>query len=115
MRKSKRTSHGGTPNRNWAELPDDITASILSRLGTLEILQRAQRVCMTWRRVCKENSLVWQSIHIQNYDHYYINMDKICRHVVDLSSGHLVDISIENIATDQLLNYMAEKYISNFF
>ncbi|PRQ29574.1 putative F-box domain, leucine-rich repeat domain, L domain-containing protein [Rosa chinensis] len=109
MRKSsRRTAHGGR-HRNWTELPDDITASILSRLGTLEILRTAQRVCMTWRRICKDNSLVWQSIYI--HDEHYIDMsylDKICRHVIDLSSGNLVDISIEYIGTDQLLKYMAE-------
>nr|XP_011468353.1 PREDICTED: putative F-box/LRR-repeat protein 23 [Fragaria vesca subsp. vesca] len=107
MRKSRRTAQGG---RNWTELPDDITASILSRLKTVEILRTAQRVCMTWRRICKENSLVWQSIDI--LDERYINlnydMDKVCRHVIDLSSGNLVDISIEYIGTDQLLKYLAE-------
>ncbi|KAL6201478.1 hypothetical protein ACLB2K_025192 [Fragaria x ananassa] len=112
MRKSRRTAHGGRNQnrRNWTELPDDITASILSRLKTVEILWTAQRVCMTWRRICKENSLVWQSIDI--LDERYINlnydMDKICRNVIDLSSGNLVDISIEYIGTDQLLKYLAE-------
>ncbi|KAL6206554.1 hypothetical protein ACLB2K_023802 [Fragaria x ananassa] len=108
VRKSRRTAQGG---RNWTELPDDITASILSRLKTVEILRTAQRVCMTWRRICKENSLVWQSIDI--LDERYINlnydMDKVCRHVIDLSSGNLVDISIEYIGTDQLLKYLAER------
>lgn len=114
MRKSRRTAHGGRNQnrRNWTELPDDITASILSRLKTVEILRTAQRVCMTWRRICKENSLVWQSIDI--LDERYINlnydMDKVCRHVIDLSSGNLVDISIEYIGTDQLLKYLAERY-----
>ncbi|XP_050368804.1 uncharacterized protein LOC126786883 [Argentina anserina] len=64
---------------------------------------------MTWRRICKENSLVWKSIDIHDEDYINMNyMDKICRRVIEHSSGHLVHISIECVGTDQLLKYMAE-------
>ncbi|CAA0393528.1 putative F-box domain-containing protein [Arabidopsis thaliana] len=47
--------------RNWAELLPELTASILHRLGVVEILENAQKVCRPWRRVCKDPSM-WRKI-----------------------------------------------------
>ncbi|XP_022748737.1 putative F-box/LRR-repeat protein 22 [Durio zibethinus] len=44
--------------RNWLELPLDVTASNLSRLGAFEI------VCSQWRKICKEP--LWRSIDMRN-------------------------------------------------
>ena len=43
--------------RNWLELPRDVTASILKRLGAVEILETVQKVCMLWRSLCKDPSM----------------------------------------------------------
>ncbi|XP_004300559.1 PREDICTED: F-box protein SKIP19-like [Fragaria vesca subsp. vesca] len=94
--------------RNWLELPEDVTASILSRLDAIAILTRAQKVCMKWRRICKDR-LMWRTIDMRNdgflrdYDFY---LEKMCRHGVDLSSGGLVDINVEHFGTDELLKYI---------
>ncbi|CAN6980190.1 unnamed protein product [Brassica oleracea var. botrytis] len=42
----KRGRHG-----NWADLPPELMSSILLRI---DVLENAQRVCRSWRRVCKD-------------------------------------------------------------
>ncbi|XP_059315402.1 F-box protein SKIP19-like [Lycium ferocissimum] len=108
----------------WLELPVEIWAYILHKLGAIEILLRAQNVCTTWRRACKDPSMwrvidcrvstsMWHVIHSKRSE--YINFDKwhflveMCRHAVDRSQGELVDIRLEFYATDELLAYVVER------
>ncbi|KAE8670623.1 putative F-box/LRR-repeat protein 23 [Hibiscus syriacus] len=98
--------------RNWLELPPDVTASILSRLGAIEILSSAQDVCSQWRKICKDPSM-WRSIDMRNlgeWDKDYVH-EKMCFHAVDHSCGHLLDINIEYFGTDDLLLYIAERSV----
>ncbi|ESQ38045.1 hypothetical protein EUTSA_v10028845mg [Eutrema salsugineum] len=96
---------------NWAELPPELTSSILHRLGAIEILEKAQKVCRSWRRVCKDPSM-WRKIDMDNlgdlgsmgYD-----LEVMCRHAVDRSQGGLVEIDIWYFGTDELLNYIADR------
>ncbi|KAL0746368.1 hypothetical protein Bca101_028370 [Brassica carinata] len=82
--------------RSWAELPSELTLSILSRLDTIDILENAQKVCTSWHRVCKDPAM-WRKIVIPRdigdlvYDLKYVAM---CRHAVDRSQGGLVEIDI---------------------
>ncbi|XP_051136344.1 F-box protein SKIP19-like [Andrographis paniculata] len=89
----------------WLDLPRDITAAILHRLGAFEILTSAQNVCKSWRSVCQDPAL-WRSIDMQNpgdpWETQY-NLDKMCCHAVDRSQGQLTDISIEYFGSDDLL------------
>ncbi|KAL1188343.1 F-box protein SKIP19 [Cardamine amara subsp. amara] len=94
--------------RNWAELPPELISSILHRLGAIEILENAQKVCISWRRVCKEPSM-WRKIEMVNLpicDYDYVSM---CRHAVDRSQGGLVEIEIWEFGSDYLLNYIADR------
>ncbi|KAF3962849.1 hypothetical protein CMV_012689 [Castanea mollissima] len=93
--------------RNWQELPRDVTASILQRLGAIEILDSAQKVCMHWRNVCKDPSM-WRAIDMRNHEDLDTPFDpeKMCRHAIDRSSGQLRDITIEHFGTDDLLNHI---------
>ncbi|KAL6200305.1 hypothetical protein ACLB2K_030087 [Fragaria x ananassa] len=77
----------------WVELPDDVTMSILSRLGTVDILDNAQKVCMKWRKICKE--MKWATIDMRNdfAPDITFNYDKMCHHVVDLSCEFEIDIT----------------------
>ncbi|CAH8391004.1 unnamed protein product [Eruca vesicaria subsp. sativa] len=107
--------------RNWAELPDGLTSSILSRLDTVDILENAQKVCTSWRRVCK-NPAMFRKIDMRNSEDmgYSIeiikivmgisgdNLEIMCRHAVDRSQGGLVEINIRHIGSDSLLNYIAD-------
>ncbi|XP_041027034.1 putative F-box/LRR-repeat protein 23 [Juglans microcarpa x Juglans regia] len=96
--------------RNWLELPRDVTVSILLRLGAIEILTSAQRVCLLWRNLCKDPSM-WRKIDMRNlgdlWDMPY-DLETMCRHAVDRSCGQLVDINVEYFGTDELLHYIAE-------
>ncbi|KAG2330731.1 hypothetical protein Bca4012_019672 [Brassica carinata] len=74
---------------NWAELPYELKSSILSSLCTVDVLENAQKVCTSWRHVCKDPKM-WQKIDM-----------------VDRSQGGLVEIDISYFGTDSLLNYFA--------
>lgn len=68
---------------NWLELPRDITANILQKVGVVEIVTSACLVCPLW----------W----------------KICRYAVERSLGHLEDIDIQYFGTDDLLKFIAHR------
>ncbi|XP_059292359.1 F-box protein SKIP19-like [Lycium ferocissimum] len=96
----------------WLELPSEITSTILQKLGTIEILRNADKVCTTWRRLCQEPAM-WRVIKMQNAGADFWDseddLEKICRQAVDRSQGQLIDISLEYFGTDDLLNYIAER------
>ncbi|CAA0393541.1 F-box protein SKIP19 [Arabidopsis thaliana] len=96
---------------NWTELPPELTSAILHRLGAIEILENAQKVCRSWRRVCKDPSM-WRKIDMHNLgdlDDMDYNLEIMCRHAVDRSQGGLVDIGIWYFGTVDLLNYIAHR------
>ncbi|KAG8384374.1 hypothetical protein BUALT_Bualt04G0111500 [Buddleja alternifolia] len=96
------------PPPPWADLPIDVTANILHRLGAIDILENAEKVCTTWRRVCRDPGM-WRVINMKNsaYHHDMLyNLDIMCRHAVDRSEGQLIDINIEYFGTDYLLHYI---------
>ncbi|KAI3685583.1 hypothetical protein L6452_34832 [Arctium lappa] len=97
------------PTRNWLELPSDVMANILSRVHVLDILENAQKVCTTWRKICKDPCM-WRVICM---DYWYKNdMSKdlaMCKHAVDLSQGQLIDITIGDFGDDEILQYVADR------
>ncbi|VVB07866.1 unnamed protein product [Arabis nemorensis] len=98
--------------RDWADIPPELTSSILLRLGTIEIVENAQKVCKSWRRVCKDPSM-WKKIDMHNLgDLGSMNYDLeiMCRHAVDRSQGGLIKIDVWYFGTDHLLNYIAERF-----
>ncbi|XP_004306414.1 PREDICTED: putative F-box/LRR-repeat protein 23 [Fragaria vesca subsp. vesca] len=105
---------GNQNPRSWIDLPEDVTASILLRLGTIEILVTALNVCTTWRRICKE-SRMWHTIDICDVSVYgklpsRYPMDRMCRKAIDLTCGNLVNISVHNFGSDDLLKYITDRY-----
>ncbi|KAL0011790.1 hypothetical protein SO802_006898 [Lithocarpus litseifolius] len=73
--------------RNWLDLPKDVTVSILQRLGAINILESAQKVCMLWRNICKDPSM-WRAIDMQNLDDLHnmpYNLKIMCIHAIDCS------------------------------
>ncbi|KAG2330732.1 hypothetical protein Bca4012_019673 [Brassica carinata] len=92
---------------NWAELPSDLTSSILRRLDSIDILENAQKVCTSWYRVCKDPAM-WRKIDIFNFLDKGHNLEIMCRHAVDRSQGGLLEIDIWCLGTDSLINYVAD-------
>ncbi|KAA8519420.1 hypothetical protein F0562_013705 [Nyssa sinensis] len=97
--------------RNWLELPPELMAMILHRLGAIDILTVAQKVCMTWRNICKEPAM-WRTIDMQNlgdlWDMEY-DLEIMARHAINRSCGQLVDINVEYFGTDELLQYITDR------
>ncbi|KAL1195421.1 F-box protein SKIP19 [Cardamine amara subsp. amara] len=96
--------------RNWAELPSELMSPIMIRLGTIEILKNAQKVCTSWRRLSKDPSM-WRKIVMQNpgdFGSMKYDLEIMCRHAVDRSQGGLVEINIWHFGTDNLLKYIAD-------
>ncbi|WZZ56764.1 hypothetical protein YC2023_056871 [Brassica napus] len=94
-------------HRNWADLPPELTSLILQRLGAVEIVEKAEKVCRSWRSVGKDPSM-WRKIEMRSLDpwqHKY--HEKMCRHAVDRSQGGLVEIHPWNFCTNSLLSYIA--------
>ncbi|WOH12081.1 hypothetical protein DCAR_0831580 [Daucus carota subsp. sativus] len=107
-----------TPHRNWLELPADLTSSILQRLGTVGVLVSARKVCKTWRTICSDPSM-WRVVNLGYSDNSaYLKdfdcsldsgMEKLAKKAVDLSCGELVEFRIEDFASDELLQYIANR------
>ncbi|KAG7959744.1 hypothetical protein I3843_10G084700 [Carya illinoinensis] len=96
--------------RNWLDLPQEVTESILKRLGVIEILTSAQKVCLLWRKICKGPSM-WRTINMAAYQDSWsmpYDLEDMCRHAVDLSCGQLVGIKLGSFCTDDLLKYVTE-------
>ncbi|KAH0911800.1 hypothetical protein HID58_035121 [Brassica napus] len=98
--------------RDWAGLPPELTWSILSRLGTVDILEKAQKVCKSWHSVCEEPSM-WRKINMHNDLGFMDSLTRsrhvaMCRNAVDRSQGGLVEIDIWYFCTDSLLNHIAD-------
>ncbi|KAF8083983.1 hypothetical protein N665_0741s0016 [Sinapis alba] len=79
-------------HENWADLQPELMSSILLRIGVIEILENAQRVCRSWRHVCKDHS-VW------------ITTSRSCV-VTQLIAAKAACLRL-TFGTDDLLNYIA--------
>ncbi|XP_010467559.1 PREDICTED: F-box protein SKIP19-like [Camelina sativa] len=91
--------------RNWTELPSEVTSLILLRLGAVEILENAQKVCKPWRHISKDPSM-WRKIDMRDLGNRRLkdlDFDTLCRHAVDLSQGGLLEINLDFFSSDSLL------------
>ncbi|KAL3360370.1 hypothetical protein AABB24_013683 [Solanum stoloniferum] len=95
----------------WMELQEGIWENILQRLGVIEILKTARKVCRKWRQICKEPSM-WRVINMRNNGNLTeigYQLEKICRRAVDRSRGELIDINLQYFGNDKLVQYIAER------
>jgi hypothetical protein len=101
--------------RSWLELPRDVIALIFLKLSAIEILTSAQMVCSPWLKLCKDPSL-WLSVDMRKPDNKWVDnqLERMCRDAVDRSCGQLVEINVEKFGTDELLRYIADRYVFSF-
>ncbi|KAJ9560448.1 hypothetical protein OSB04_005608 [Centaurea solstitialis] len=101
------------PTRNWLELPSDVMASILSRVGLHDIIENAEKVCTAWRQICKDPSM-WRVICI-DYPCQYLSYERFTnmyKLAVDRSQGQLIDVTIAHFGffgDFELLQYVADR------
>ncbi|XP_047951958.1 putative F-box/LRR-repeat protein 23 [Salvia hispanica] len=127
-KKLKRGSSSSAPWPPWIELPEHLTADILQRLYTEEIIESAQCVCTTWWRVC-QNPATWRSIDLDyrrpaardesvcegsctHDDVCHCGEDKfafLVRRAVDLSQGQLLNLKLGVWDLYESLNYVAHR------
>ncbi|CAN1844144.1 F-box protein SKIP19 [Linum perenne] len=110
-------SHGGDVvaqdgSRNWAELSPELLTMIMSHLDPDHRLNLVQKVCSSWRKACRDPYL-WRCIDLTDEwdDDDETYMERYCKMRVDLSCGGLVSLSLEQFASDELLDYIADKSI----
>lgn len=95
----------------WLELPREITAAILQKLGPIEILKTADNVCTAWQSVCRDPSM-WRCIDMRCAEDLWESarsLEEMCHKAVDRSQGQLIDINIEYFGTDDLLLYICRR------
>ncbi|KAL8045605.1 hypothetical protein ABFX02_08G125100 [Erythranthe guttata] len=94
----------------WEILPPEITAAILQKLGAVEILMTAVKVCPTWWRVSKEYPCIWRCIDMQYSNVLWsVVLVKMCRRAVDLSQGQLIEFKINGFGNDDLILYISQR------
>ncbi|MFS8012538.1 putative F-box domain, leucine-rich repeat domain superfamily, F-box-like domain superfamily [Helianthus anomalus] len=96
--------------RNWLDLPSDVTFNILNRIGMVDILENAQKVCIAWRKICKDPAM-WRVINMNDIPIFGAQLSRVrmCKHAVDRSQGHLVDITIVSAYDAELHLYVADR------
>lgn len=98
--------------RNWAELSPDVLSVIFGKIGAVEILMGAGRVCRGWRRVARE-PLLWRRVDMTHLDHLgEAEMEAMARLAVDWSAGRMEEFSAARFGSDELLLYIAERFVS---
>ncbi|KAL6627721.1 hypothetical protein ACP70R_031447 [Stipagrostis hirtigluma subsp. patula] len=75
------------PPRDWAELPPDLISAVFHRLGPVQIMLAADKVCRSWRRAARDEPDLWRRIDMRGYR--------------ELSSRDLVDL--HKMAVDAVL------------
>ncbi|XP_023735444.1 putative F-box/LRR-repeat protein 23 [Lactuca sativa] len=97
--------------RNWVDVPYDVMANILHKVDAFDILENAQKVCTSWRKICKD-PMMWRVIDF-SVNHARVDqlppLREMCEHAVDRSQGQFVDITIVGFTDNELLQYVADR------
>ncbi|KAI3677940.1 hypothetical protein L6452_37214 [Arctium lappa] len=94
---------------NWLEMRHEIIGIILQRLGVVEILNSAQKVCTTWRRIRKDSAM-WKVIELDHYVSFWYeenDFEELSNQAVHRNCGELIDISLKFLGNDDLLDFIS--------
>ncbi|KAJ9565891.1 hypothetical protein OSB04_001857 [Centaurea solstitialis] len=96
--------------RDWLQMPDEIMGGmILQRLNAVQILISAQKVCKNWRRICKDPAM-WKVINLDRQFYFFYTkseFENLAKQAVRRSRGELIDISLKDFGTDELLHHIS--------
>ncbi|KAK1381994.1 F-box protein SKIP19 [Heracleum sosnowskyi] len=100
-------------NRNWQELPEELTTSFLERVDTLYKIVTARKVCKSWRQICSRPEM-WRVVDLRFSGPGYkkendVVVNKMARNAVDWSSGEMIDFRLGYYGDDRLMNYISER------
>ncbi|XP_076897374.1 putative F-box/LRR-repeat protein 9 [Bidens hawaiensis] len=98
------------PTRNWSELPSDLTINILQRLGAVDPLENAQKVCTALRKVCKDPAM-WRVVRMEACLDDPVRRaayKEMCKQAVDRSQGQLLDLTVR-YGDYELLLFIADR------
>ncbi|XP_076907709.1 putative F-box/LRR-repeat protein 9 [Bidens hawaiensis] len=101
------------PTRNWLELPSELMANILQRVGAVDRLLNAQKVCTEWHEICKDPAM-WRVVYMDTFSVIgRVMCLKTCKHAVDRSQGQMADLTMQK-AVDRSQGQMVDLTIHGF-
>ncbi|KAJ3698588.1 hypothetical protein LUZ61_002293 [Rhynchospora tenuis] len=95
--------------RKWSKLPSDILLMIFEKMGPIEVLTKAIRLCRDWLEVARNEPLLWRKVdmtcHGKKFGPNYLQ-DIACI-AVNWSAGQLEEFAAEQFGSDDLLQCIA--------
>ncbi|KAJ4792198.1 RNI-like superfamily protein [Rhynchospora pubera] len=100
-------------DRNWAELQRDVLLVIFLKIGMMEVFRAAESVCHSWRKVIKEEPILWRRIHMTEHDYKHLYRDPfslmhLTRLAIDRSGGQLEEFSVYMV-NNCMLQYLCDR------
>ncbi|KAJ4816014.1 RNI-like superfamily protein [Rhynchospora pubera] len=96
--------------RKWTELPSDILLIIFQKLGPINVLTKAIRVCRDWLELARSELVLWRKVdmtcHGKKFGPNYL--EDIACIAVNWSAGRLEEFSAEEFGTYDLLQYITD-------
>nr|XP_043630208.1 putative F-box/LRR-repeat protein 23 [Erigeron canadensis] len=113
-RKAMEVNLATQPPRNWLDVPPVVMANILKRIGLVEIVENARKVCTTWCEICKDickDPAMWQVIYVDapKNERARQTREETCKYILEKSQGQLVDLTVVNSHDKDLLSHVAER------
>ncbi|TVU43217.1 hypothetical protein EJB05_09664, partial [Eragrostis curvula] len=100
--------------RDWAALPQDILFAVFLKLGPCDIMQGAELVCTTWRRVAVDYPALWRRVDMGTAPSRSAVVERVERAAAcaALARGAGRCEAFSGRVDDDLLLRLSERYLS---